>query len=203
MRVVKLGGSLYHWERLPDCLSRLADCGVAIVPGGGPFADQVRRAQRHWRYDDTTAHAMAVLAMAQFGRMLAGLEPRLALAETLPALRSQTARGRSAIWLPALAELNGGNCAATWDVTSDYLALWLALRIEASDLTLVKSLDCGASIDWVDLSRRGVVDPAFAQAAASARFPIRIRYREDFHRFADGLSFGGADQCGLMPSTCG
>lgn len=201
MRVVKLGGSLYHWDRLPDCLSSLADCGIAIVPGGGPFADQVRRAQRNWRFDDATAHAMAVLGMAQFGRLLAGLEPRLTIAETLSALRSEMARGRSAIWLPALAELNDGNCPASWDVTSDSLALWLALRIEASGLTLVKSVDCGASMDWVDLSRRGVVDPAFARAAASARFPIRIRYREDFRRDLGSRVVGVLHEPGPIRAT--
>jgi aspartokinase-like uncharacterized kinase len=202
MRVVKLGGSLYHWDRLPDCLSRLADRAVTIVPGGGPFADQVRQAQRDWRFDDATAHAMAVLGMAQFGRMLAGLEPRLTVAETLPELLGETSRGRSAIWLPALAELNDGNCPASWNVTSDSLALWLAIRIEASDLTLVKSVDSCESTDWLELSRHGIVDPAFAQSAATARFPINIRYREDFDRQLASLVVGAPHAPGPIPATC-
>jgi aspartokinase-like uncharacterized kinase len=202
MQVVKLGGSLYHWDRLPDCLSRLADCALTIVPGGGPFADQVRQAQRDWRFDDATAHAMAILGMAQFGRMLAGLEPRLTVAETLPALLGETARGRTAVWLPALAELNDGDCPESWDVTSDSLALWLAIRIEASDLTLVKSVDSCESTDWLELSRRGIVDAAFAQSAVTARFPIRIRYREDFDRQLASLVVGPPHQPEPIRATC-
>lgn len=201
MRVVKLGGSLYHWDRLPNCLSNLADCGIAIVPGGGPFTDQVRHAQRDWRFDDATAHAMAVLGMAQFGRLLAGLEPRLTIAETLSALRSEMARGRSAIWLPKLAELEEGACAASWDVTSDSLALWLARRIGASELTLVKSVNSGESIDWLALSEHGIVDRAFARSAATARFPIHIRYREDFRRDLGSLVVGAPHEPGPIRAT--
>lgn len=74
MRIIKLGGSLFHtpelkqWLELLDIASQ--NEGVIIVPGGGPFADQVRHAQRLHRFDDSAAHHMAILAMAQFGLML-------------------------------------------------------------------------------------------------------------------------------------
>ncbi|MCG8046554.1 MAG: hypothetical protein N0C89_17320 [Candidatus Thiodiazotropha endolucinida] len=74
MWVVKLGGSLFNSADLRDWLAVLAKAGsLVIVPGGGPFADQVRLAQRLWQIDDSSAHLMALLAMEQFGRMLCGL----------------------------------------------------------------------------------------------------------------------------------
>ena len=64
MWVVKLGGSLAYSPELPHWLSALAHTDAVIVPGGGPFADTVRDAQQIWRFDDATAHAMALLAIA-------------------------------------------------------------------------------------------------------------------------------------------
>ena len=58
MRVVKLGGSLADWDRLPHCLACLVPLGLVIVPGGGPFADQVRTAYSRWRFDQATAHGI-------------------------------------------------------------------------------------------------------------------------------------------------
>ena len=68
MWVVKLGGSLNSDPVLPQWLELLAELGggrVIVVCGGGAFADEVRRAQAHWHFDDLPAHNMAVLAMAQ------------------------------------------------------------------------------------------------------------------------------------------
>ena len=70
MWVVKLGGALERDGDLRAVLDTLAGAGagrLVIVPGGGTFADLVRERQRNWRFDNGTAHAMAVLAMAQYG----------------------------------------------------------------------------------------------------------------------------------------
>ena len=71
MWVVKLGGSLTTDPLLPQWLDLLAQLGGGRVTRGraaaARFADEVRRAQAHWRFDDLAAHNMAVLAMAQIG----------------------------------------------------------------------------------------------------------------------------------------
>ena len=188
MRVVKLGGSLADWPELPTCLKGLADHGCVIVPGGGPFADQVREAQHRWRFDNRTAHDMALLAMAQFGRMLAGLEPRLATASVPPDLASAIAQGRSVIWLPDPAAEDLQALPASWDVTSDTLAAWLARRIGATELVLVKSaaVPPGAS-DLARLSAAGLVDRAFADFAADSACASWICHREHYQRLRDPL----------------
>src|SRR5262245_14143830 len=71
--VVKLGGSLADASELPAwtaLLGRRHAVGIVIVPGGGPFADQVRAAQGRWRFPDAIAHRMCVLAMEQFGLLI-------------------------------------------------------------------------------------------------------------------------------------
>jgi len=77
MIVVKLGGSLYHNDKLTLWLEHIAKIAkeenVIIVPGGGPFADQVRQSQLRHHFNDEHAHHMALLAMQQFGLLLLGL----------------------------------------------------------------------------------------------------------------------------------
>jgi aspartokinase-like uncharacterized kinase len=135
--VVKLGGSLAESSHLPLWLEALAETDAIIVPGGGPFADAVRKAQAHWRFDDKTAHHMAILGMRQYGRMLVGLCPKLLAAATVEELRDSP--GRSRVWLPLPEELDAAGIPATWDITSDSLAAWVAGCLNASNLLLVKS----------------------------------------------------------------
>jgi aspartokinase-like uncharacterized kinase len=108
--------------------------------------------------------------MQQFGVALQALEPRLTLAETEAALRGAAA----AVWLPwRLVGLEGA-IAASWEVTSDSLACWLATRLGATDLVLVKSAPVeAAGTDAGDWAAAGLVDPAFP--AFAARFCGRIR----------------------------
>jgi hypothetical protein len=57
-----LGGSHATGPHLTDWLTAIAaEAGsIAIVPGGGPFADAVRAAQASMGFDDPAAHAMAL-----------------------------------------------------------------------------------------------------------------------------------------------
>lgn len=168
--VVKLGGSLAASDDLPRWLEALAGSNVVIVPGGGPFADQVREAQGRWRFDDHTAHVMAILAMAQYGHLLCGLQPRLCSATRFDEIAALIAEGHSVVWLPNPAQLPESEIPASWDVTSDSLAAWLAGRLNAERLLLVKSaeLSPGASpiAQWV---ADGLIDPA-SPRFASAEF---------------------------------
>jgi 5-(aminomethyl)-3-furanmethanol phosphate kinase len=58
LAIVKLGGSHAIGPHLKDWLAAIvAEAGsIAIVPGGGPFADAVRTAQASMGYDDRAAH---------------------------------------------------------------------------------------------------------------------------------------------------
>jgi 5-(aminomethyl)-3-furanmethanol phosphate kinase len=163
--VVKLGGSFAFSEHLKDWIDALAACAgrVVIVPGGGPFADAVRLAQVRMGFDDRAAHHMAVLAMEQYGRALASLGSVFLPAESAGAIRRHLAAGRIPVWMPSAMALSADDLAQSWDVTSDSLAAWLAGRIGADRLLLIKhaKFPSGrASVE--DLVEMGVVDEAFA-----------------------------------------
>jgi 5-(aminomethyl)-3-furanmethanol phosphate kinase len=172
--VVKLGGSLHDAPGLRHWLERLATVpGPAriVVPGGGPFADAVRALQPALGVGELAAHRMAILAMQQFGLVLQALEPRLGLAETDGQLRAATA----AVWLPWRLAGRSPELDASWDVTSDSIACWLATRLGASDLVLVKSAEIArGGGDAALLSEPALVDPAFAHYRQ--RFAGRVRF---------------------------
>ncbi|MFG1290182.1 amino acid kinase family protein [Xanthobacter versatilis] len=170
--IVKIGGSLTRGTAPRRLLARLAgEPGLVVVPGGGALADQVRAVQPQWNLSDGAAHRMALLAMEQMAHAMADLEPRLLPARTLAELTQAAARG-AALWFPATMTLGHAGITESWDVTSDSLALWLAIELKAHRLVLVKapgaplppsSGDRVAEIAaW---SAAGVVDAAFATMA--------------------------------------
>ena len=90
MWVVKVGGSLATDETLPywlDVLSCYGGGEVVIVPGGGPFSELVMKSQGFWNFDDSSAHRMALMAMGQYGVMMAGMRPDLEPVESLPDIK--------------------------------------------------------------------------------------------------------------------
>lgn len=175
MWVVKLGGSLADSPYLQAWLNALATHGpsrVVIVPGGGPFADAVRLAQTRQPFNDYSAHAMALLAMHQYGLMLQGLCPGLAMESDVNKLRERIAAGECIIWLPDLQQLDAAKIPASWDVTSDSLAAWLAGQLVATDLLLVKSASVTAEASLESLHGKKIVDAAFMQFVQTSHYRL-------------------------------
>lgn len=174
MWVVKLGGSLALNPALKDWLEVLAREGggrVVIVPGGGPFADAVRAVHRHWGLPDPVAHRMALLAMEQYGLMLAGMQPGLRTAYTAEEMADVLVRRAVAVWLPTrmAAGPEGHDIEESWNATSDSLAAWLAGQLKARHLVLVKSPEPSSEpIAAAELARTGIVDPLFTGYARAA-----------------------------------
>ena len=147
LSVVKVGGGLGRGggdEALRALCRELGELGerhpLLVVPGGAWFADAVREADSRFALAATTSHRMAVLGMEQFGWLLSELIPG--------AVRSAEARpaaGRTTVLLPAALELDG--LPASWEVTSDSIAAWVAVRAGAGRLVLVKEVD-GLFAEW-------------------------------------------------------
>lgn len=185
MWVVKLGGSLGRDALLPRWLSLLAECGggrVIVVPGGGAFADQAREAQAWWQIDDLAAHNMAVLGMAQTGLLMQALCPALQVATGEALLRTVLQQGRTAVWLPLDLLRDAPDELTNWGVSSDSLALWLARRLHAERLIVVKSCAIEAGLSLHRLGEAGVLDAGFAQRANGAAFPIDVLERTAVER---------------------
>jgi aspartokinase-like uncharacterized kinase len=146
LTVVKVGGGLAR-EAGDDALRALcAAIGEAgrrhrllVVPGGGAFADAVRECDGRYGLSDAAAHRMAILAMEQFGWLLS---------ELIPGAVASTEIGGDGlrVLLPA-AVLAHDPLPASWDVTSDSIAAWVAREAGAQRLVLVKPVD-GLYREW-------------------------------------------------------
>lgn len=185
MIVIKLGGSLTHSGALPACLDSVEQHyrgkAVVIVPGGGAFADQVRSAQQQWRFDDSTAHAMALLAMQQMALLFNGLKMHFKIAASLAEIKREGLAGQVLIWSPNIVELDLAGIPASWEITSDSLSAWLAKTLSADELVLVKSAVINADSDLAGLAEQGIVDKAFCAFVADTFFPIKIINVNDFN----------------------
>jgi aspartokinase-like uncharacterized kinase len=163
MWVVKLGGSLFDSDHLRDWLKVLSESGpLVIVPGGGPFADQVRQAQQQWGFDDSTAHRMALLAMEQYGHLLCSLQPGLVPATSHQQIDDLLAAGATPVWMPTAMVMAEPDIEHSWEITSDSLAAWLAGELKAAQLLLVKSVALNDECLTVEqLAEQGIIDTRF------------------------------------------
>lgn len=165
LAVVKLGGSTADQAEMGMWIAALAGASlpVVVVPGGGPFADQVRDAQQRMGFSDEAAHAMAILAMDQFGYVILDRDERLAPARSLHEMKRALEDGKIPVWLPSTLAVPAPDIPVSWDITSDSLAAWLAGKIGAEALLLIKQTSAFSERDEIDsLTAKGIVDPAFA-----------------------------------------
>jgi aspartokinase-like uncharacterized kinase len=139
---------------------------LVVVPGGGSFADEVRRADRRFSLGDSAAHYMAILAMDQYAYLLARLAPGSALVRR----RREIVPGRLNVIAPSAWLLRADPLPHSWDVTSDSIAAWVAAQLSVRRLILVKHENGFIAPDLSMRSRRAslaalgnVVDPYFAR----------------------------------------
>jgi 5-(aminomethyl)-3-furanmethanol phosphate kinase len=162
--VIKIGGSCAFSLDLRHWTSSVAECGgrAVVVPGGGPFADAVRVAQAKMGFGDAAAHHMAIVGMEQFGHALASFNGRLVTADSMAGLHRALDDNKVPIWLPARMAMKAADIPATWQVTSDSLAAWLAGKLRAPRLFLLKQLERSHDAVAVnELVEDGIVDPSF------------------------------------------
>lgn len=195
MWIVKLGGSLGRDPVLREWLETLVQVGsgrVVIVPGGGAFADEVREHQDLWRFDDLSAHNMAVLAMAQTALMMQGICPALALATNDGDLRRAVQQARVPVWLPFEVLREQRDTLTHWGVTSDSLAAWLANRLNAEGLLLVKACAIDPALELPQQAAAGIVDAEFLRFAREGAYTVTLLNRADVPRARALLLNGGA-----------
>jgi 5-(aminomethyl)-3-furanmethanol phosphate kinase len=199
LTVVKVGGGLDD-SALPGLCAALGELGerhpLVVVPGGAGFADAVRDADRRFGLSATASHRMAILGMEQFGWLLSDLIPGAVRRDGLAEVRA----GRTTVLLPAALPLD---LPASWEVTSDSIAAWVAGRIGAGRLVLVKAVD-GLFADWpprgeplarltvAELAalRAGGVDEHLPAMLAGARFETWVVGGRDPARLAELLEHG-------------
>ena len=178
MIIVKLGGSLSQSDALLKCLNsieqRYAGSSVVIVPGGGAFADQVRMAQQRWQFNDKTAHRMAILAMQQMALLMNGLKDNFFIVRSVTDIPKLLHQQKIVIWSPDIVELDNAAIQASWDITSDSLAAWLANTLSASELILVKSALIDTDLSLQQLAERDIIDQGFCDFVTRATFKVTV-----------------------------
>jgi aspartokinase-like uncharacterized kinase len=144
LTVLKIGGGLGD-DALPALCNTLGELGarhpLLVVPGGAGFADAVREADRRFGLRAAASHRMAILGMEQFGWLLSELIPGAERCTDL----ARVSAGRTTVLLPAALPLDP--LPASWEVTSDSIAAWVADQAGAGRLVLVKEVD-GLYADW-------------------------------------------------------
>jgi len=183
MWIVKLGGSLIGSPALKAWLDKLVQFGdgkVVIVPGGGLFADAVRNAQSKTGVDDETAHQMALVAMDQYASLMTGLNPKLALASSELEIAECGWQHRAIVWKPSAMVLAEECLPKTWDLTSDSLAAWLAAKLNAEHLLVVKSVASQVGFGIEDLEANGMLDACFSSYVLNKAFKTWLLGPNDY-----------------------
>jgi aspartokinase-like uncharacterized kinase len=144
--VIKVGGSLAEDpERLIDLCAKLSELAknykLIVVPGGGMFADVVRDSDNHFNLSSGISHRMAILAMDQFGLLLAQITPNSCATYLLNDAKQLSEIKIAPIFLPSRLLFKEDPLENSWDVTSDSIAAYVASRLQAAKVLLVTDVD--------------------------------------------------------------
>ncbi len=146
LSVIKVGGSIApNPEKLHALCQKLLDLSkrhrLIVVPGGGEFADTVRQLDARLHLSKQASHRMAILAMDQYGLLLADLMADSILVNELGEVKKALDEGKLAVFLPSTLLFCDDPLENSWDVTSDSIALYIAHRLHADKLLLVTDVD--------------------------------------------------------------
>lgn len=205
MWVIKLGGSLLGAPELLrwlELLVKFGDGKVVIVPGGGLFANSVREAQQISNASDEVAHQLALLAMDQFGLLLAGMNAGLVTASSELELAERGWQHRGIVWLPSKMALADTSIPQNWQVTSDSLSAWLANKLGAEQLILVKSKSLityqkEAPSKLQHLVDDELIDSQFINFSKGKNFNAWALNKADYTIFEQGFSVQKLQATGL------
>ena len=186
-----------------EILVKYGDGKVVIVPGGGLFADTVREAQQLTNISDAVAHKLALLAMDQFGLLMAGINPALATASSELEIAERGWQHRGIVWLPSKMVLADGSIPQNWQVTSDSLSAWLANKLGATQLMLVKSKSLIAYQEMLSISLQKLVedellDSQFVEFATGQKYQTWLLNKMDCNIFEQGFKLKKLEAKGLL-----
>lgn len=114
---------------------------IAVVPGGGKFADAVRDFDAKFGLAETVSHKMAILAMDQYGLFLSKMIPNSSLCDTLTNAKRIARAGLAPVFLPSKLLSRHDPFEPSWDVTSDSIAAYLAAKLQAKKAIFATDVD--------------------------------------------------------------
>lgn len=174
---MKLGGSVIFSEALPLWLNAIAQAThpVILTTGGGKFADTIRDAYKSLSLSMEAAHEMAILSLNQSAIAIAEKHERFAVAQSQDEIAQIIANDQIPVWAPAHMCAIANDIEATWHVTSDSLALWLAGSLNLEQLLLIKSAPLeDTTLNANTLAKEGVIDKAFPEFLDRTKTQVSI-----------------------------
>ena len=176
LRVVKLGGSLLSRANLAAELrawSRRQTPARAdlYVVGGGLLLDAVRQLDAVHGFDEQAMHWRCVRMLRFSFELLGELVPEWAAIETQAEFETRRTHGDFAGAMRVAVDSFftphcDGSLAPSWSTTTDSIAAFLAHRVAADELVVLKSCAVDAEQSLADQVRAGLLDPQFPAACA-------------------------------------
>ena len=198
VRVIKVGGSLLTFDELASAFRNwLATQPAArnvVLVGGGELADVVRAADARFELGEEVCHELCLLVLGVSARLFAAIlrqhdansvvrwfDSFVELQSAIADFQESQCSQNSQLWICELGDfLHADERTAdreplphSWDVTSDSIALQLAIKLAADELVLLKSNSLASELSVYDAAEAGFVDRHFPNLASSVR---RIRY---------------------------
>ncbi len=187
MICLKIGGSTLKDHTIEKCLDLItyAEKKILIIPGGGEYANLVRKEQKRLGFDDLTAHNLCILSMIKVSRIIKSLmKIDVELIKNIKKFSSSTNKSIG-IWLPEKEIAESINRHTNWENTSDSLALMVSKKINAEALIIIKSCVVPerirhnnffalnkVEIEW--LSDNNILDKAFPKNFSDCKIPVYL-----------------------------
>jgi aspartokinase-like uncharacterized kinase len=143
--ILKIGGGLLAKAGALDLVVEAVTAfrpgrQLVVIPGGGPFADVVRRMFNRIKIGEDAAHWMAVLGMEQYAHALAARITGAALVDDAAGITRALAAGELPVLAPYRWLRETDPLPHTWEITSDSIAAWFAGALGARRVVLIKAV---------------------------------------------------------------
>jgi len=202
---LKIGGSFLTFpgelKNLCKVLSiNRKDHNLLIIPGGGIFADIVRKYYLELKLSEVTSHQMAVHSMDQYGLILKEFIGKSSvLISNLDGIDEHLGNNLIGILQASNINLKTHLMPRSWSVTSDSISAFVAQKINAEQLILIKVVDGLFDIKSDKLIKKvylrnlaaqvkhGIVDDYFANILSVKKISCYVVNGKFPHRVVDIL----------------
>ncbi|XRO76800.1 [5-(aminomethyl)furan-3-yl]methyl phosphate kinase [Methanocaldococcus sp. 10A] len=144
MHLIKIGGSLtYDAEPLLKALKKYAkenDKKVVVIPGGGEFANIVRKIDKNLKISNSLSHKLAIKCMDLVGEVYAEIG-NIKAYDTLFDLKREIEKEKIAVILPSKILLSTDMAEHSWAITSDSLSLYIGKLLDVREVIIATNVD--------------------------------------------------------------
>ena len=145
--IFKIGGSILEdFENVNSTISQLSYLyekdviqKIIIIPGGGSYANFIRKIYDDLQFTDELAHWMSIISMNYNGIELGKKFPKLEIFEDYNKLKKM---GKTfSMFLPYQFLKENDKLPHNWQVTSDSITLFMAKKFGLNECFLIKDVD--------------------------------------------------------------